>query len=79
MLGRHCSEDDVCDDCYHASRPRQPNPDVVCHCCGWDDDDDAGNVSTKDAVINNNGYCPKCRDAECGEQIIGSPCRAVES
>ncbi len=79
LRGHRCSEDDVCDDCFAASQPRRPNPDNVCHCCKWDDDDDKGNISAKDAVINNNGYCPACLAAECGEQVIGSPCRAEVS
>ncbi len=74
LLGRHCSEDDVCDACFEASQPRKPNPETACACCKWNDEGE--DVSAADAVINNNGYCPGCRDAECGEQLIGSPCRA---
>ncbi len=67
--GRGCD----CDPCFEASKPRKPHPDTLCRCCGAEDEpnEDGPAVST--------GWCHACQDAECGEQLVGAPCRAVTS
>jgi hypothetical protein len=61
----------VCDACRGRAAYIR---DTTCACCKVSDDDSAA-----ESVSANNGYCPTCRDAQCGEQKVGAPCRAVVS
>ena len=65
----------TCGDCQFCSARASYLRAITCACCKFSEEGE--DVSAADAVVNNNGYCPGCRDAECGEQNVGAPCLAV--